>query len=71
MTKRFLSEQEVAEELGISVQTARKWRSIRRGPPFVKFGSRVAYPREDLEQWIAAQPRFDGDAPPKEEDKPT
>ena len=39
----------------IKVQTLTGWRNKRKGPPFVKFGSRVLYPLDLLEQWERAQ----------------
>ncbi|MFC5437118.1 DNA-binding protein [Rhodanobacter umsongensis] len=35
----------------IKVQTLTGWRNKRKGPPFVKFGSRVLYPLDRLEEW--------------------
>ena len=39
----------------IKVQTLTGWRNKRKGPPFVKFGSRVLYPLDLLEQWEKKQ----------------
>ena len=39
----------------IKVQTLTGWRNKRKGPPFVKFGSRVLYPLALLEQWERRQ----------------
>ena len=35
--------------------TMAHWRSERRGPAFVKIGSRVAYTGKALNEWLAAQ----------------
>jgi len=53
----FLNEFEIADVLGISVATVRRWRLKRRGPTFVKVaGTLIRYPVEALEEWLAAQP---------------
>lgn len=35
----------------ISVSTLNNWRSTGGGPPFMKIGGKVLYPRAGLEQW--------------------
>jgi len=30
------------------------WRSEKTGPPYVKVGQRILYPRKALDAWIAA-----------------
>lgn len=42
-------------EHSIKVQTLRAWRNRRKGPPFVKFGSRVLYPLDRLVEWEKKQ----------------
>lgn len=44
----------------IKVQTLAKWRSLRRGPPYVKFGGRVLYRLADLEAFEAARSKGAG-----------
>ena len=54
---RFLNEFEVAEILGVSVATVRRWRLLGRGPKFLKVaGTLVRYPVEALNTWLASQP---------------
>ena len=48
----FLGEKELANELGVSVSSLRRWRLIRTGPVFVKAGGLVRYRRVDVEEWI-------------------
>jgi predicted DNA-binding transcriptional regulator AlpA len=55
LAKQLLKEQEVANTCGISVLTLRKWRSLRRGPRFLKIGSLVRYRPEDVAAWIDRQ----------------
>lgn len=38
----------------ISVKTLANWRSLGRGPPFIKLGWRVAYALSDVLQWEAS-----------------
>jgi predicted DNA-binding transcriptional regulator AlpA len=52
---RLLNEHEVARACSISVLTFRKWRTMLRGPRFLKIGSLVRYRPEDVEAWIQAQ----------------
>lgn len=49
----FLTTEEVAARYRgeISVGTLRNWRAMRIGPPFVKIGRAVLYPRAELEAW--------------------
>jgi predicted DNA-binding transcriptional regulator AlpA len=55
LTKQLLNERELATTCGISVLTLRKWRSLRRGPRFLKIGSLVRYRPEDVNAWINRQ----------------
>jgi len=53
----FLNEFEIAEILGISVATVRRWRLKGRVPTFVKVaGTLVRYRIEALEAWLETQP---------------
>ncbi len=49
----FLTETEVAARYRdqISPGTLRNWRSQGRGPPYLKVGRQVLYPRNSLEAW--------------------
>jgi len=60
--KQLINEFELAEQLGFSVGTVRRWRLFARGPRFIKVGgTAVRYARADVEAWLAAQP-VGGDA---------
>lgn len=56
MTGILLTEPEVAERLRVSLACLRRWRLERRGPHFVKVGSLVRYPAEELDRWIESLP---------------
>lgn len=56
MTPEYLTPEEVADRLRHdSTSTLANWRNRRVGPPFRKFGRRVLYPLDLLEQWERAQ----------------
>jgi excisionase family DNA binding protein len=52
----LLTEPEVADRLRVSVACLRRWRLERRGPRFLKVGSLVRYPAEELNHWIESLP---------------
>lgn len=56
MTATLLTEPEVAERLRVSLACLRRWRLERRGPRFLKLGSRVRYPAEELAKWLETLP---------------
>ena len=56
MTGMLLTESEVAGRLRVSLACLRRWRLERRGPRFLKVGSLVRYPAEELEYWIGSLP---------------
>jgi predicted DNA-binding transcriptional regulator AlpA len=45
---KVVNDQESAEILGVAPQTLRNWRSLRKGPPYLKIGRVVRYREEDL-----------------------
>jgi predicted DNA-binding transcriptional regulator AlpA len=55
LPRRLLNEHEVAKTCAIRVATLRKWRTLRRGPRFLKIGSLVRYRAEDVAAWIDQQ----------------
>lgn len=54
MERRVLMTQlEAAEYLGTTVRTLNTWRHHGKNPiPFVRWGNRIKYLKEDLENWI-------------------
>jgi hypothetical protein len=46
-----MDEHKAAEFLGVKVQTLRNWRHVRKGPPYLKIGSRVLYLENDLYEY--------------------
>jgi predicted DNA-binding transcriptional regulator AlpA len=53
----FLNEHQVAEIMGMSVSSVRRWRLLGRGPKYVKVGGvAVRYRSSDMEAWLLSQP---------------
>jgi hypothetical protein len=53
---RLMNEHEVAETLGVSVATVRRWRLLRQGPRFLKVGALCKYRPEDVAGWLDTCP---------------
>lgn len=45
----------LAEHLGLSWETLKKWRQTGYGPPWIKIGQLVRYNVAEAEAWLAAQ----------------
>jgi len=52
---RFLDEKQLCAELNISSVTATKWRRNAEGPPFVRVGRLIRYPRATFDGWLASR----------------
>lgn len=52
MVVEIVKTDKAAEILGLSPATLACWRSIGKGPPFVKCGQAVRYRLKDLELWL-------------------
>ena len=57
--RAYLTSKEVASRWRLSEQTLANWRHGRKGPPFVRIGSKVLYPTEGItafeklsQQWL-------------------
>jgi hypothetical protein len=57
---QLLNEYQVAEMLGVSVSTVRRWRLLHQGPRFLKVGVLCKYRVEDLSEWLAFRPTGGG-----------
>jgi predicted site-specific integrase-resolvase len=57
MSETFLSQKTLARRWGISHRTLERWRSVGRGPLFVKVGAHVVYRLSDVERYEEAQVR--------------
>ena len=56
MTKH-LNQIDLADRWNISHRTLERWRSIGKGPKFIKLGGRVLYRASDVEEYEAEQLR--------------
>jgi len=63
---QLLNEHAVAELLGVSVATVRRWRLLRQGPRFIRVGAAsVRYRSADLAAYIEGCPAFAGGSSPR------
>ena len=56
MSERLLKTPEMAERLGTTAITAKRWRAIGYGPPWIRLrGERgeIRYPESEYEKWVA------------------
>lgn len=53
---QLLNEHAVAEVLGVSVATVRRWRLLQKGPKFLKLGALVRYRADDVTAWLESRP---------------
>ena len=51
----WISRLDLALELGLSVDTLRRWEAMRAGPPCVRAGRKVYYRRAAVEEWLEEQ----------------
>ena len=50
--REVMDEFALADFLGLTVATLRKWRWLRSGPKFVKVGRLIRYRRIDVDAWL-------------------
>jgi DNA-binding transcriptional MerR regulator len=53
--KELLSDKETAEFLGLTTRTLREWRKQRKGPAFVKMGTKIKYRKTDIDLYLDSQ----------------
>lgn len=53
--RTWLSNVDVADRYGVSIDTVRKWRHEGTGPAGVRFGRHVRYSITELERWEQEQ----------------
>ena len=51
----WISRLELALELGLTVDTLRRWEAQRFGPPCVRAGRKVYYRRDAVHDWLQLQ----------------
>ena len=57
MSLTLLTPNQVAKLCGLARSTLAKMRLRGDGPRFVKLGAAVRYREDDVQEWLAAQPR--------------
>lgn len=57
---RLLDTRQAAAYLTLSATTLISWRSLGRGPRFVRLGRSVRYRQADLDAFMVAMPREEG-----------
>jgi hypothetical protein len=53
----FLSEDDLARELAVTIRTLRRWRRERTGPDITMVGRRPMYAITAVHRWLASQER--------------
>ncbi|MSS84984.1 helix-turn-helix domain-containing protein [Actinomycetaceae bacterium WB03_NA08] len=51
-TSIWLTPQECADHMKVSLRTLQDWRSRKVGPPFHKVGKTVRYHIEEVDEWL-------------------
>lgn len=51
----WMSRDDLAAELSVSVDTLSRWETRRIGPPCVRVGRRVLYRRGAVQEWLRSQ----------------
>lgn len=60
MEQVLLNEEEVSKYIGVPIKTIRYWRHFGKdfAPKFIKLGARVYYSKQEIDEWIENQPRY-------------
>jgi excisionase family DNA binding protein len=60
MAASLLTQQQLAEELQVSVRTLERWRQEGTGPAFIQVGRSPRYRRVDIDAWLEQRRRTKG-----------
>jgi excisionase family DNA binding protein len=55
MTDKLLTQQQLADELEVSLRTLERWRQQGTGPAFIRVGRSPRYRRADIDAWLERQ----------------
>jgi predicted DNA-binding transcriptional regulator AlpA len=53
----WLTRPQVADEVGVSIDTLQRWETRRIGPPCVRIGRKVLYRAEAFREWLISRER--------------
>lgn len=48
----FLSREQLAQQLGLSLRTIDRWEALHKGPPRVCVGRTILYNTESVREWL-------------------
>jgi hypothetical protein len=48
----YLTEHQLAAELGVGLRSLRRWRALRRSPPYVVIARQVYFRRDAVAEWL-------------------
>jgi excisionase family DNA binding protein len=54
-TDKLLTQQQLADELEVSLRTLERWRQQGTGPAFIRVGRSPRYRRADIDAWLERQ----------------
>ena len=57
----YLTEREMAAQLGISRRTLRQWRAVEAGPPRTIIGRKIYYRADAAADWLRSRQEAAGD----------
>jgi excisionase family DNA binding protein len=60
MAASLLTQQQLADELQVSVRTLERWRQEGTGPAFIQVGRAPRYRRADVDAWLEQRRRTKG-----------
>jgi hypothetical protein len=55
----WISRTDLAQQLGVSEDTLRRWDVLRSGPPCIRAGRKIYYRRSAVIEWLEDQERAD------------
>ena len=68
MEKILITETELSKLTGISIKTLQwyRFKGPKYAPKFMKIGKRIYYSKEEINEWIKNQPRYQSTAERKD-----
>lgn len=60
----YLTPKKLAHRWRLNHQTLANWRMAKEGPPYIKIGARVLYPREGVQAYEKLSQQWLGDKQP-------